>query len=105
MGFLSTVSQYKYRKILFSDFLTDTPEIMRENILCELEGIAQYFGKFTSKIPPWPITLGIDRYQQQQAKASIPEESSIQSKMKEIDSCLGELQRLVRDEYPSQASL
>ena len=49
MGFLSTVSQYKYRKILFSDFLTDTPEIMRENILCELEGIAQYFGKFTSK--------------------------------------------------------
>ena len=28
------------------DFLTDTPEVVRESILCELENISEFFGKF-----------------------------------------------------------
>ena len=30
----------------FLDFLTDTPEVVRESILCELENISDFFGKF-----------------------------------------------------------
>ena len=86
----------------FLDFLTDTPEVVRESILCELENISDFFGKSIKTISFSLRLLGIHQYRQQQNKTkldSIKEnENPIEEKMKEIESCMSELQQLIRDE-------
>jgi len=76
--------------VTFPDFLTDTPEVVRENILCELESISEHFG--------------IDQYRQRKTKTQLAEideeegESAMAAKMAEIEGALAELQKLMEEE-------